>query len=181
MSAANAFMNRIASLPDQPDAVAPRIVMSVLALAAVLLPTATVQQFGMTASAGSIASESGLWGWGMPLAFIAGAAMCFNGANRDWVKIADLVAAALAIGWLVFMAYSIADAMLYAHQMQASSQALASGLLGRPAPTVASITRVSISPSYAFIPLALVAAGSAFFVRKLVAGVVRNSTTSAAA
>lgn len=117
----------------------------------------------------------------MPLAFIAGTAMCFNGANRDWVKVADLVAAALAIGWLVFMAYSIAGAMLYAHRVQASSQALASGLLGRPAPTVASITRVSISPSYAFIPLALVAAGSAFFVRKLVAGIVRNSATSAAA
>ena len=99
-------MKRLDVLPARPEMLPQRIGMAALATAAILLPLASVTQFGFTASA-SLASDSSL-AWAMPIAFIAGIALSRNGADENWAKIADLAAAALAVGFLVYSALDAA-------------------------------------------------------------------------
>tara|TARA_R110002020_G_scaffold117665_1_gene269047 strand:+ start:227 stop:745 length:519 start_codon:yes stop_codon:yes gene_type:complete len=166
-------MKRLDVLPARPEMLPQRIGMAALATAAILLPLASVTQFGFTASA-SLASDSSL-AWAMPIAFIAGIALSRNGADENWAKIADLAAAALAVGFLVYSAYSMIEAYTAIYRAEAARDAMMTGLMGGYTPrSRPSMPLMSVAPSFAFLPLIAVAFWSAFSVRSTVAGLFRR-------
>ncbi|MFK5595876.1 hypothetical protein ACFZ8E_02545 [Methylobacterium sp. HMF5984] len=127
-----------------------RSVNIALALATLALPVAVASSFGITTSVGlSNVLVAGSFAYLLPAAFAATLIVPAVDAARPWTRVVDIAAAALACGFLAFVAYAIISAI---GQINDAQRAFGSMIGGYPRQSFA-----SIFPGIGAIPIAILA------------------------